>query len=113
RVLATWGVAVLWLSRVLGAVGGPRPGLRRPIGMTLAPLLGLCWLAMTAWPGEPPVPLVVVVIAVSAAAAVMAPALSFDFARDGMPPERTGVASGLVNMSGFTTTDRQGVGEGK
>ncbi len=103
-LLTTLGVAVLWISPVLGAVVGPRPGLRRPIGMGLAPLLGLCWLALTAWPGEPPVPLVITVIAVSAAAAVMAPALSFDFARDGMPPERTGVASGLVNMSGFTTT---------
>ncbi|WP_017559516.1 MFS transporter [Nocardiopsis baichengensis] len=103
-LLTVLGVGVLWLSPVLGAVVGRRPGVRRPFALCLAPLLGLGWLALVAWPGGPPVPLVVAVVALSAAGAVMAPALSFDFARDGLSPERTGVASGLVNMSGFTTT---------
>ncbi|MDA2813093.1 MFS transporter [Nocardiopsis sp. RSe5-2] len=103
-LLTVLGVGVLWLSPVLGAVVGRHPGVRRPFALCLAPLLGLGWLALVAWPSGPPVPLVVAVVAVSAAGAVMAPALSFDFARDGLSPERTGVASGLVNMSGFATT---------
>ncbi|WP_460861313.1 MFS transporter [Nocardiopsis coralliicola] len=103
-LLTALGAGVLWISPMLGAIVGRAPSVRRPTALVLTPLLGLSWLAMVAWPGGPPVPLVVGVIAVSAACSVMAPALSFDFARDGVPPERTGVASGLVNMSGFTTT---------
>lgn len=99
------GVGTLWISPVLGAVVGRAPGIRRPFAMAFATVLSLGWLTLVAWPaGPPPTPVVVLVLLVSAAGAMIAPALSFDFARDGMPAHRTGVASGLVNMSGFTTT---------
>ncbi|GAB3206618.1 MFS transporter [Marinactinospora thermotolerans] len=103
-LLSGLGVATLWLSPVLGAFVGRSPGARRPFAMLLGGMLSLGWLALTLWPGGPPTPLVVAVLTVSAAGAVIAPALSFDFARDGVPAHRTGAASGLVNMSGFTTT---------
>ncbi|WP_460999158.1 MFS transporter [Streptomonospora sediminis] len=104
-LLSGVGVAVLWTSPLIGALAGRWPGVRRPLATGLAGMLGLGWLVLVGWPGGlPPAWLVVIVLVVSAAGAVIAPALSFDFARDGMPAERTGVASGLVNMSGFLTT---------
>ncbi|WP_084469346.1 MFS transporter [Nocardiopsis trehalosi] len=104
-LLSALGAGVLWISPVLGAFVGRAPGIRRPFAIGLATLFSVGWTALVAWPGGlPPAPVVVAVLVVSAAGAVMAPALSFDFARDGMPAHRTGVASGLVNMSGFTTT---------
>ncbi len=45
----------------------------------------------------------IAVLAVSALGQTVAPTISFDFARDGIPASRTGVASGRVNMSGFST----------
>ncbi|GAA3728670.1 MFS family permease [Spinactinospora alkalitolerans] len=104
-LLTGLGIGTLWLSPVLGAVVGRAPRVRRPFAITLGTLLSAGWLAIAVWPGgPPPTPVVVAVLAVSAAGSVIAPALSFDFARDGVPAHRTGVASGLVNMSGFTTT---------
>lgn len=51
-------------------------------------------------------------ILVSAFASVLAPSISFDYARDGLPEQRTGAASGLVNMSGFTSVMLGVVGAG-
>ncbi|GAA4953316.1 MFS transporter [Streptomonospora halophila] len=104
-LLSGIGAAVLWVSPLIGALAGRHPGVRRPLATTLASLFAVGWLAVVGWPGGlPPTGVVLAVLVVSAAGAVAAPALSFDFARDGLPAERTGVASGLVNMSGFLTT---------
>ncbi|MBB5999027.1 MFS transporter [Streptomonospora salina] len=104
-LLSGVGLSVLWLSPLIGGLIGRRPGMRRPLATALVGLFVLGWFAVVGWPGGlPPSPVVVTVLVVSAAGAVAAPALSFDFARDGLPAERTGVASGLVNMSGFLTT---------
>ncbi|GAA1781693.1 MFS transporter [Streptomonospora arabica] len=104
-LLSGIGAAVLWVSPLIGALAGRHPGVRRPLATTLASLFAVGWLAVVGWPGGlPPTGVVLAVLMVSAAGAVAAPALSFDFARDGLPAERTGVASGLVNMSGFLTT---------
>ncbi|MFC3998325.1 nitrate/nitrite transporter [Nocardiopsis sediminis] len=112
-LLSGLGVGVLWISPVLGALVGRAPGIRRPFAMVLVTLFGVAWVSLVAWPGGlPPTPVIVAVLVVSAAGQVMAPALSFDFARDGLPAHRTGVASGLVNMSGFTTTVVATVGAG-
>lgn len=102
-VLTGLGAGTLWLSPVLGAIVGRRPSIRRPFAVVCTLLLSLSWVLLVCWPGGlPPVPVAIGVLAVSAAGTVFAPALSFDFARDGIPVARTGVASGLVNMSGFT-----------
>ncbi|MDT0305158.1 MFS transporter [Streptomonospora wellingtoniae] len=104
-LLSGIGAAVLWVSPLIGALAGRYPGVRRPLATTLASMFAVGWLAVVGWPGGlPPSWIVLAVMVVSAAGAVAAPALSFDFARDGLPAERTGVASGLVNMSGFLTT---------
>ncbi|KIH97143.1 transporter [Streptomonospora alba] len=104
-LLSGVGLSVLWISPLIGGLVGRRPGMRRPLATTLVSLFALGWLLVVGWPGGlPPSWVVFAVLVVSAAGAVAAPALSFDFARDGLPAERTGVASGLVNMSGFFTT---------
>ncbi len=101
-VLTLLGVVTLWVAPVVGACIGRWPGSRRPIAIATAAVLSVGWLAFVAWPGgPPPVPLVVAHLAIGAGATVMAASLSFDFARDGLPAQRTGVASSLVNMSGF------------
>ncbi len=91
------------LAPFAGALIGRRPGARVYLALAFGGSLSLGWLLLVAWPGGAPVPLGVAVLAVSALGQTMAPTISFDFARDGIPASRTGVASGLVNMSGFTT----------
>ncbi|WP_431868368.1 MFS transporter [Nocardiopsis eucommiae] len=93
----------LWLAPLAGALVGRWPGVRVYFALALSGTLTLGWLLLVAWPGGAPVAVGVAVLAVSALGQVMAPTVSFDFARDGIPASRTGVASGLVNMSGFTT----------
>ncbi|WP_150240317.1 MFS transporter [Nocardiopsis quinghaiensis] len=93
----------LWLAPVAGIVIGRSPGVRRGLALTLGTVLSLGWLLLVVWPGGAPVALGLTVMAVSAMGQTLAPTISFDFARDGIPASRTGVASGLVNMSGFTT----------
>ncbi|UOE18738.1 MFS transporter [Thermobifida halotolerans] len=88
----------------LGRIPGRHPSARRPLVLALAWTVTLSWLGVVAWPGGlPPLAVTAAVIVVSAFATVMAPSLSFDYARDGLPEQRTGTASGLVNMSGFTS----------
>lgn len=97
-------VAPMGLVPFLARIAGNRPGLRKPLGLTMAWTITAGWLAVVAWPGGlPPLALTGAVTVVSAFGAVLAPSVSFDYARDGIPTHRTGVASGLVNMSGFTS----------
>lgn len=103
-LLTALGIGTLWMSPLLGVLAGRHPGFRSPFAAVFGTVLTTGWLLLTLWPGGAPTALVVAVLVVSAAGAVVAPALSFDFARDGMPAHRTGVASGLVNMCGFSVT---------
>ncbi|MFE9243077.1 MFS transporter [Nocardiopsis sp. NPDC006938] len=93
----------LWLAPVAGVLVGRWPGVRVYFALALSGTLTAGWLLLVVWPGGVPVAVGVAVLAVSALGQTMAPTVSFDFARDGIPASRTGVASGLVNMSGFTT----------
>ena len=99
-VLAAGG---LWMAPLAGVVVGRRPDARRWLALLLGTALTVGWLLLVLWPGGVPVALGLTVMAVSAIGQTLAPTVSFDFARDGIPASRTGVASGLVNMSGFTT----------
>ncbi len=93
----------LWVAPFAGVLIGRHPGVRVYFALFLGGTLSLGWLLLVAWPDGAPVPLGVAVMAVSALGQTVAPTISFDFARDGIPASRTGVASGLVNMSGFST----------
>ncbi|WP_263363279.1 MFS transporter [Nocardiopsis listeri] len=91
------------LAPLAGVLVGRRPGVRGYFALVFGGTLSLGWLLLVLWPDGAPAPLGVAVLALSALGQTMAPTISFDFARDGIPAGRTGVASGLVNMSGFTT----------
>ncbi|WP_017615542.1 MFS transporter [Nocardiopsis salina] len=94
----------LWMAPIVGAVIGRSPNVRIGLALTLGSTLTVGWLLMVLWPtGEVPTWLGLAVMGASAVGQTLAPTISFDFARDGIPASRTGVASGLVNMSGFTT----------
>ncbi|GLU47302.1 MFS transporter [Nocardiopsis ansamitocini] len=100
------GVALppMILVPFLARLTGTHPNLRKPMGLTLAWSITLAWFLVAAWPGGlPPIQVAGATIALSAVGAVLAPAIAFDYARDGLPASRTGAASGLVNMSGFTS----------
>lgn len=78
-----------------------RPHLRRPLTLGAALLLSASWLVIVAWPGgAPPLPLIVTAVVITAGCGALA-MLAFDIARDANPVERSGVASGLVNVGGF------------
>lgn len=101
--LTAMAAGALWASPLVGALIGRRPAVRGAIALSLGTALSLGWLLMVAWPGGVPTALGLGVMAASAVGQALAPTVSFDYARDGIPASRTGVASGLVNMSGFTT----------
>ena len=58
---------------------------------------------MLLWPGPAPLPVVVVLMLVLSANGP-ASAVGFDFARSFNPSPRLGVASGIVNVGGFTAS---------
>lgn len=101
------------LAPFLGRIPGSRPRLRKPMALVLAWTVTLLWLGVVLWPGGlPPFPVTAAVVLLSAFASVLAPSVSFDYARDGLPEQRTGTASGLVNMCGFTAVMLGVVGAG-
>lgn len=102
-VLTVLGVSALWLPPLVGLVVGRRPRFRGALAVIIAVLHSTGWILVVAWPGGAPLILVIVVFGVFAASMVIAAPVSFDFARDGVPPDRTGVASALVNVVGFGT----------
>ncbi|WP_255351864.1 MFS transporter [Nocardiopsis sp. NRRL B-16309] len=93
----------LWVAPFVGVLIGRNPNVRGGLALTLGTTLSAGWLLLVVWPGGAPLAVGVAVLAASAIGQTLAPTVSFDFARDGIPASRTGVASGLVNMSGFTT----------
>ncbi|MDT0328054.1 MFS transporter [Nocardiopsis lambiniae] len=101
--LTALAAGALWLAPVVGALVGRHPALRGVLALFLGTVLSLGWLLLVVWPGGVPTGVGLAVLAASAVGQTLAPTISFDFARDGIPAGRTGVASGLVNMSGFTT----------
>ncbi|CAL9501780.1 hypothetical protein SUDANB121_03468 [Nocardiopsis dassonvillei] len=94
----------LWMAPVAGLLIGRNPALRGVLALTLATAIGLGLLVLVSWPGGVPTGVGLAVMVVCVAGQTLAPTISFDYARDGIPAGRTGVASGLVNMSGFTTS---------
>jgi predicted MFS family arabinose efflux permease len=100
--LTLTAAAPLAVAPVLGWVAGHRPALRGPLIVSTAGVLAVAWLVAITWPGgHLPAPLAVLLILVSAAGSA-ASMLAFDLARDGNPPSRGGLVSGIVNIGGFS-----------
>ncbi len=101
-VMAAGVIAAVAAAPVVGGLASRSPHLRRPMALTAAGLQLLSWAAIVAWPGGVlPMPVLVFVVVVIGACGPTA-ILGFDMARDASPASRSGSASGLVNIGGFT-----------
>jgi len=108
---ATLAGSLLTLMVVAGLVVAPITGQltaaypRRRSNLVLAVLVAtvVVWTLVLLWPGPAPLPVVVVLMLVLSANGP-ASAVGFDFARSFNPSPRLGVASGIVNVGGFTAS---------
>jgi MFS family permease len=99
---------LLILVSVTGFVGGPVLGLltarfpyrRSTVVLAIVAFSGVCWTAVLAWPGIPPLWLVVVLI-VAFSLGGPGSLIGFDFARTFNPARNLGSANGIVNTGGF------------
>ncbi|MCW2944696.1 MAG: Sugar phosphate permease [Actinoallomurus sp.] len=91
----------LAVAPAVGWVAGRRPALRGRLIVSMAAALTVAWILAITWPGGTPAPLAVTLILLSAAGSAVS-MLAFDLARDANPPSRGGVASGIVNVGGFS-----------
>ena len=108
---ATLAGSLLTLMVLAGLVVAPVTGQltaaypRRRSNLVLAVLVAtvIIWTVVLLWPGPAPLPVVVVLMLVLSANGP-ASAVGFDFARSFNPSPRLGVASGIVNVGGFTAS---------
>jgi sugar phosphate permease len=100
--------ALITLTVAVGAISGPILGLltarfplrRSNVVLGIVSAMAIVWLAVIAWPGQPPLALIVtliVVIAVGGPGSL----IGFDFARSFNPSRALGSANGFVNSAGF------------
>ena len=73
------------------------------INVTIAVAIALSWIAVLVWPGQPPLWVVIVMIVVMP---IGGPAsmIAFEVLRSHSPRSVGGVATGLVNTGGFTSS---------
>jgi MFS family permease len=110
--LTLTAAAPLACAPAFGWLAGHRPHLRGRLVVGVAAALTGCWVAAVLWPGgRLPVAFAVVLVLVSAVGSA-ASMLAFDLARDANPPSRGGVASGVVNVGGFSAAMSASLGAG-
>lgn len=102
-VLTFFVLGMLGASLLLGPITSRRRGSRAPLALASAVAGVLAWVVLLGWPGGQ-VPFGVVV-AVTLVLAVGGPAsqVGFQIARDHCDPTRHALATGMVNVAGFTT----------
>ncbi|MBB5158160.1 MFS transporter [Saccharopolyspora phatthalungensis] len=103
-------VGSLLMLGVLGFIGGSwiaahhisgRPKRRDRFTFGLSCVVALVWTVLVGWPGALPMPVLVVALVLIGAGGGGA-TLAFDGARMANATHRSGTASGVVNMGGFT-----------
>lgn len=103
-VLTVSAATPMVAAPLLGWFAGRRPDLRGRLITSAVIVLALAWLVAITWPGgHLPGPLALLLVLINAVGSA-ASMLAFDLARDANPPERGGVASGIVNLGGFSST---------
>ena len=102
-VLTVFVLGMLGASLVLGPITSRRRRARAPLALAIAVAGVLAWAVLLGWPGGQ-VPFGVVV-GVTIVLAVGGPAsqVGFQIARDHSDPARHALATGIVNVAGFTT----------
>lgn len=113
RLVLTVGAATpMVIAPALGWLAGRRPALRGRLITGAGTVLAAAWIIAITWPGgHLPVPMAAALVLISAAGSA-ASMLAFDLARDANPPERGGVASGIVNVGGFSAAVVASLGAG-
>lgn len=96
-------LAGLVVAPVLGQLTATYPYRRSNLVLGVLVATVLVWTVVLLWPGPAPLPLVVVLMLVLSANGP-ASAVGFDFARSFNPSPRLGMASGIVNVGGFTAS---------
>ncbi|QLH23006.1 nitrate/nitrite transporter [Streptomyces sp. Rer75] len=92
------------IGLVYGQVIARHHAARTPLALGTVGATALVWGTVLFWPGDhAPLWMLAVMCAVLGACGP-ASMIGFDFARPANPPERTGTASGIVNMGGFTAS---------
>ncbi|MCO6009899.1 MFS transporter [Actinoallomurus purpureus] len=113
RLVLTLGAATPMVAApLLGLLAGRRPDLRGRLIIGVTGTLAVAWLLAITWPGgHLPAPLAVALVLFSVVGSAVS-MLAFDFARDACPPERGGMASGIVNVGGFSAAMTGSLGAG-
>ncbi len=96
-------VAGLVVAPVLGQLTATYPYRRSNLVLSVTIATVVAWTVVLLWPGAAPLPVVVSLLLVLSANGP-ASAVGFDFARSFNPSPRLGVASGIVNVGGFTAS---------
>jgi len=96
-------IAGLVVGPFLGILSARFPLRRSDLILSIVVAMAVCWIAVLAWPGVPPLWLVIVLICVIS---IGGPGslIGFDFARTYNPARQLGSANGVVNVGGFLAT---------
>ncbi|MBA6439215.1 MULTISPECIES: MFS transporter [Streptomyces] len=89
---------------VYGQVIARHHAARAPLALGTVGATALLWGTVLLWPSAHAPMWLLIVLCVVLGACGPASMIGFDFARPANPPERTGTASGIVNMGGFTAS---------
>jgi nitrate/nitrite transporter NarK len=88
---------------LLGRVYGRLPYHRSTVVLLVVAVTAAAWAVVLLWPGRAPLWLLVALVLVLAVNGPTS-AIGFDFARTFNPSARMGVATGIVNIGGFTAS---------
>ncbi|GLV76963.1 nitrate/nitrite transporter [Streptomyces hygroscopicus] len=104
RLLTLVVLSNMAVGLVYGQVIARHHAARAPLALGTVGATALLWGTVLAWPSDHAPMWLLVVLCVVLGACGPASMIGFDFARPANPPERSGTASGIVNMGGFTAS---------
>jgi MFS family permease len=102
-VMTSFVLTNLAVGLVLGRLTARHPGHRVRLSLIVTAIIFGTWTVLLVWPGAAPGPVVLVAVCVIAVS-MPASMIAFDVARSFNPPRRSGTASGIVNVGGFSAT---------
>ncbi|QTE30815.1 MFS transporter [Pengzhenrongella sicca] len=102
-VLTTYVLGCVVFGPFLGVLSGRFPGLRLRLIVTLVGVHVAMWGVVLAWPGDVPTP-ALFALAVVLATGGPASLIGFDICRSTNPLASMGLATGMVNAGGFTSS---------
>ncbi|MFC9225664.1 nitrate/nitrite transporter [Streptomyces hygroscopicus] len=104
RLLTLVVLSNMAIGLVYGQVIARHHAARAPLALGTVGATALLWGTVLVWPSDRAPMWLLVVLCVVLGACGPASMIGFDFARPANPPERSGTASGIVNMGGFTAS---------